>query len=319
MKTNSIKATQKTPISMTWESITPTRAKLWLKNTEETNYAQRGLDNASVTKYAAQNANGKWHPHTGDTICITEYKGCEVCLDGQHRLQMIVQSGVSLDAWVARGVPSDAFKYKDGGKKRSLKDVMVAAGWKEASTLSQTGYFLWVHKMTGYLYGNVKPHEQVMEGDRFDWLAEYKPDLQLEFEENKSTLRKVGRELELPVNSLFFFWLKWGEVDREMRDQVFEYFSDTHMNTSPNNNFVFAVKKLRELQKLFRTEHGSVRTEKQRDAYAAVLMLSWNSAREGKHYRSENGFSKDYNLARSGVFPIPSLSMESVGDLWQAA
>lgn len=317
LTTNPLKAKTKTPIDMSWEHISPARATEWLKNTSNTDYAQRGLDKGAVGRYLSQHSRGLWHSNTGDTICITTHKGREVVLDGQHRLSMIAGSSTGVDMWVARNVPADAFKYKDGGKKRVLKDVMVAAGWgSDSSTLATTGNFLWLHETEGCLYSKQADSRSVMEGDKFDWLCKYSPDIKSEFADNKKVLRRANKEIEIPVPTLFFFWLVFGNTDKKLRDGVFAYLTSPLEKPAPSNNFTYMVMKIRDLQAEFRRDSGSVRTEVQRHHYAMAIMLAWNAHRAGKFYRTATGFNKDFNKLASGVADLSSLPFSSISDLW---
>jgi hypothetical protein len=315
--TNPLKAKTKTPIDMSWEHISPARAAEWLENTTRTAYAQRGLDKNAVDRYLSQHSRGLWHSNTGDTICITNHKNREVVLDGQHRLSMIAKAQKGVDMWVARNVPANAFKYKDGGKKRVLKDVMVAAGWgTDSSILAIAGNFLWLHETEGCLYSTQSNRYSVMEGDKFDWLCEYRPDIKAEYSENKKVLRRTSKEMQMPVATLFFFWVVFGNVDKTLRNDVFSYLTSPLEKPAPSNNFTYMVMKLRDLQAEFRRDTGSTRTEVQRKHYAIAVMLAWNAHRAGKIYRTATGFNKDFNKLANGCTDVSSLPFSSISDLW---
>ena len=76
--------------------------------------------------------NGQWH-FDGQTIKIASDG---TLLDGQHRLQAIVQTGLTLDFFVARNIAKAAQHTMDTGKKRSLADALSIAGEKYATALS---------------------------------------------------------------------------------------------------------------------------------------------------------------------------------------
>jgi hypothetical protein len=57
-------------------------------------------------------------------------------LNGQHRLTACVQSGVGFDAMVVEGIDLKAFRTMDGGKKRSVGDVIATEGEINANQLS---------------------------------------------------------------------------------------------------------------------------------------------------------------------------------------
>lgn len=57
-------------------------------------------------------------------------------LNGQHRLTACVQSGISFDSLLVRGVDIEAFKTIDGGKKRSVADALSMQGESNATNLA---------------------------------------------------------------------------------------------------------------------------------------------------------------------------------------
>jgi hypothetical protein len=61
----------------------------------------------------------------GETI-IFDVDG--VLLNGQHRLQGCIESGVSWDTLVVRGIDPEAFRTLDSGKKRSTADALSMKG-----------------------------------------------------------------------------------------------------------------------------------------------------------------------------------------------
>jgi len=69
----------------------------------------------------------------GETI-IFDYDG--FLLNGQHRLTACIESGVSFDAIVVRGIDPDAFRTIDGGKKRSTADALSMQGEVNATNLA---------------------------------------------------------------------------------------------------------------------------------------------------------------------------------------
>lgn len=88
-------------ITSGFEWITPNQAAQWLT---DHNLRNRKLRKSTARKYAQMMANGHWLP-TGDAICFdTE----DNLLNGQHRLEGIVQSGTKAYLLVVRGLPSES-------------------------------------------------------------------------------------------------------------------------------------------------------------------------------------------------------------------
>lgn len=111
-----------------WETITPEVAKRILEH----NNVNRPLSRAQVAHYARQMANGQWRMN-GETISISD-KGNLV--NGQHRLHAIIAADTPVRILVVRGVDENTFATFDGGKNRSLRDVLSIAQIKNANDIS---------------------------------------------------------------------------------------------------------------------------------------------------------------------------------------
>lgn len=96
--------------------ITPQAARDLLKN----NTQNRRVRQSHVDYLAAEMANGNWRL-TAETIALAP---SGVVVDGQHRLLAVVQSGASVEFWVARGVPLETQDVVDLGVTRSVGDQL---------------------------------------------------------------------------------------------------------------------------------------------------------------------------------------------------
>ena len=103
----------KTEMKMTYELITPEIAESMLEN----NPNNRTVSNGTVKAYAADMLADNWDEKTGVAISIDADGNLR---DGQHRLEAIVLSGVSIHSWVCRNVASDGIY--DNNRKRSTSD-----------------------------------------------------------------------------------------------------------------------------------------------------------------------------------------------------
>jgi hypothetical protein len=100
--------------------VTPEMAKEWLqKNTRNRNISQRKVDS-----YAVDMKNGNWHEHHQG---IAFYFNGEVA-DGQHRLEAIVKSGVSVLLMVTFGIPIESAIGIDVHRARKTDDVLRITG-----------------------------------------------------------------------------------------------------------------------------------------------------------------------------------------------
>lgn len=105
-------------MKITKMKVTPEMATKWLEN----NGSNRPLRKSLVDYIVKEFAQGKWSlTHQGIAIAKNG-----VLLDGQHRLYAIVQSGLTVEMWVATDVPFDsALNFPvDNGQKRTISDVM---------------------------------------------------------------------------------------------------------------------------------------------------------------------------------------------------
>jgi hypothetical protein len=76
--------------------------------------------------------NGHW-PFTGDPIRFTT--DCEL-IDGQHRLQAIIEANMPMEMVCVFGLEPKAKHALDMGRKRSAGDVLALKGYSQSSRLS---------------------------------------------------------------------------------------------------------------------------------------------------------------------------------------
>lgn len=114
-------------------SITPEIAKDWLRG--QTNI--RIVRPSRVAAYAADMAAGKWLM-TGEAIA---FNGTSL-LNGFHRLNACIKSGVPFTAVVARNIPAAAVEAMDSGLTRSLADVLRSEGLPNVHSLAAVARIL---------------------------------------------------------------------------------------------------------------------------------------------------------------------------------
>ncbi len=101
-------------------TITPEVAQEMLTK----NYNNRKLNKTHVRFLKNQMKNGLW-VFDGQPI---RFDKSGRLLDGQHRLNAVLESGVSNDFLVVSGLSSDTFEVMDTGKNRSASDVLSMSG-----------------------------------------------------------------------------------------------------------------------------------------------------------------------------------------------
>jgi hypothetical protein len=119
---------KKTDIITGVYTITPEIAKAMLaSNTQNRKLQQNVIDN-----YARDMEGGRWHLN-GEAI---SFSTTGRLLNGQHRLNAIVQSGISVDIQINENVDEAAFKSIDTGRKRSAGDVLAMMGHHNNSQIA---------------------------------------------------------------------------------------------------------------------------------------------------------------------------------------
>lgn len=109
-------------------AVTPELAAQWLAM----NTRNRHLRKPDVAAYARDMLNQDWHLN-GESIKFTPDGAL---LDGQHRLQAVIQAGVSVPMLVVRGVCEAAMPTIDTGITRKFSDVLTIDGVANSKTLA---------------------------------------------------------------------------------------------------------------------------------------------------------------------------------------
>lgn len=107
--------------------ITPDLAEKWLGQ----NTHNRNLREKAVIAYARDMEAGNW-AENGESI---KFSKDGTLLDGQHRLQAIALSGVTVKMLVVTGLANQAQETMDDGRKRTLADALHLRGESNAVIL----------------------------------------------------------------------------------------------------------------------------------------------------------------------------------------
>ena len=151
------------PVSSTYEAhvvfITPEIAKLWLaRNTDN-----RNLRRGRARVLGEDMERGQWREN-GESMSF-DTNG--VLVNGQHRLQAVINSGHGFMATVTLGVEPDVRPTVDTGLKRSAGDILKMQGEQYGTHLATTTQ-LWARYASGELergfFGSSKlSHQQVLD------------------------------------------------------------------------------------------------------------------------------------------------------------
>jgi hypothetical protein len=126
-----------TPITNT-VVIDPDWAERLLKN----NNRNRPLSHPRIARYAKALSENRWH-FTGDAIQVDWN---EDLLNGQHRLEAVVLSGVSMQVNLVTGLPPVAQRYIDQGRARSAGNQLAIEGMSNHTQIAAIVkiYLAWI-------------------------------------------------------------------------------------------------------------------------------------------------------------------------------
>lgn len=113
--------------------ITPEIAKIMLAE----NTANRPLNERHVKMLSREMETGNWKLN-GDTIRFANGR----LLDGQHRLEACVRTGVSFPSFVIEGLKHTVFDTIDTGRTRSAADTLALQGEADPKRLAATVRFV---------------------------------------------------------------------------------------------------------------------------------------------------------------------------------
>jgi hypothetical protein len=108
--------------------MTPTVAREIIAS----NSRNRSLRKDYVRMLAGAMKRGEWAVN-GEPIQIAEDG---TLLNGQHRLEAVIESGVTVPLLVVRGLPTSAQRTMDSGTRRNLSDVLALHGESDTTNLA---------------------------------------------------------------------------------------------------------------------------------------------------------------------------------------
>jgi hypothetical protein len=116
-------------------AITPQMAAELLKSRPP----NRPISKTRVRLMIEDMRSGRWVDN-GETIVLTDHLQV---LDGQHRLQAVMESGCTITFLVACGVPQTAMGSIDQGTRRSGADALAAASIPRSRDIAAVSRWLW--------------------------------------------------------------------------------------------------------------------------------------------------------------------------------
>jgi hypothetical protein len=124
------------------ETVTPERAMVLLDTRKKPNRPQTAGHISMLCNVIRQNL---WKVN-GDTIKINQL---EQMIDGQHRCQAIVETGIAIETWVAYNVPDHVMETLDTHRPRNCADTLTIQGYSNAVASAGT-----ISKLVFFAVGN---------------------------------------------------------------------------------------------------------------------------------------------------------------------
>lgn len=237
------------------QEITPQLAQRYLQR----NTANRPLSIRSIRELADAISNDEWQIN-GETIKFDE-KGN--LIDGQHRLNAVINSNRAIKTFVLRDLPTDSFKTIDTGKKRNNADTLGLLGFSNSAQLAAAARFVL------NMQANQLTSSEIVTNIRMEHFLDENPEIldSVHFVKNA----KADSLLSLAIaGGLHFLMHQHDEDDAEL------FFRDLGKGSMlAANDPVFM---LREKLLFYKSRQGAKLTR--RDTTALVIK-AWNYRRTG--------------------------------------
>jgi hypothetical protein len=186
---------------------------------------ERNLRNRAIIKarkaYLVKQMKVGTFKFNGDTICFDKDG---YCIDGQHRLQAIIDSGIPQTMIIVTGLDPKARHTIDIGALRSLSHAMKIEGIEYHSVFSAAATFI-----RCFLAGVAMPHHQT-DGDRF---SEYNTAIDFYWNNEEELVGMHKKALQFKTHKgiitpalmiAFMFYAK--SIDKDADSYIYHFFED---------------------------------------------------------------------------------------------
>jgi hypothetical protein len=289
-------AIQENKLNLVKIRVTPEIAE----NILNLNKKNRTIKETNLNLIMRQIERGEWDSENGEVISITKDW---ILSNGQHRLQAIINTGISTDIYFLFGVSKNAIFTVDTGSNRTAKDLLTIEGFKYPDKIG--GY---IKLKQGLSEGNNRLHARKNMSNQ-EVLKIAKANEQYIYDIINRSLQFYNKCGYISPNDYTTFYDMFREVSEVDAEEFFDYFTngaqylDKHHPISKLNSILHKDKK--SLGKKFSS------AEKR-----AMIVIAWNNFYTGKHYvknlRWDNRkeFPKikglDYSIFETrGLFPNP--------------
>lgn len=245
-----------------WVTVTPELAADMLKR----NTLNRPKKLQKIKLYAQSMREGRW-PVTGSPL---QFGKTGRLVDGQNRLQAIIDSGITLRMLVVEGIDESTFDVIDSGAKRSSSDVLVMLGYE--GWIAATGAA--ASTIAFNLKGGHMPFSYQLSAQSVREFVEESPELMQSVEFLSELPRKGAPLPHAAAAALHYIMAKSSAAaaDRYMQ----QLFVGNDMQAGD------MVLKLRN-HLMAREASGTVRNKNGRTQTIGAVIKVWNSQRAGRN------------------------------------
>ena len=249
-------------------TITPEKAaELLAKNKHN-----RSINPRSVQRLAMTMSAGEWQ-FNAQPIQIGKDG---TLLDGQHRLQACVQSGVPIESLLVWNAEPSSQETMDMGKARSIADILKLRGFANANSVAAVGRRIALSKKYGFRAGAVHSKGEVNPG----MVVSVVEDLN-EIDRYTTYARQIAHKCNFTTAQIGFLMWWFDSIDREDSDFFWE-----KLRTGQGIYEGTAIYALRSLALL--RETSGIGTNAHQLHTAGLIVKAWNKFRRGEQVQRLN-------------------------------
>lgn len=239
--------------------VTPGMAKQWLA----TNHDNRNTSQGWVSKMARDMASGDF-PFTGESIKFDENGDL---IDGQHRLQALIQSGVrKVEMLIVEGIPRQHQRFMDKNRTRKVADSLsMELKVPSAPMAVATARIVLMWEIEEIKSGTLKPSD----AEIYDWVGDNQELLNPSVRYGMKLRNDIGA-LPSPTAAVYFLTMRLDSDDANQFWSGVEQGVGLHEG-DPELTLRNAIIRL--------AARGG---EKQFKPFLAMLAQAWNAKREGR-------------------------------------
>lgn len=241
------------------ETITPEIAREYLVTTER----NRPIKKPVVRRLAGAIERGEW-VFNGETI---KFDAAGHLIDGQHRLQAVIESSKPIHTLVVRNATEDAQDTIDTGTRRTLLDALRMRGEKNAAALSAA--IAWLHRLhaqhTG-VYMSRQHYPTIQQGLA---LLDENPGIR----NGMSVAYRVYVGAKIPQSVTIALYYHLSSLDEQDADVFFE-----HLATGAGLDEGHPILVLRNTT----SRLAETRPKPPQIYFAALVIKAWNAFKEGR-------------------------------------